>query len=343
MRLLNKISIGKRRRKTSGVGVSDDSMESPSTSKSASDNTLNLQSGSSADPVPAPVDKSGTGSAGATAAGIVIPVARFRKPSAGMVVFFLSVVAGVFAVYYSQNYIEGKVDYYKGQLEKTETMVEVVVPGRRLLTGQPLREQDLLVREIPESYVDNNVLLLSSYEQALGQELAFDVEPGKPLLWAHLEGGRTRTFSGLVPEGARALTVRVDEINSISGFLQPKDRIDLLMTYGSGDQEAVFPLIQTLEVIATGLQTRVDKNSVGGKRTFSTITVNVSPDNAQKITLAQKIGKLTAVLRNPDDADPLSDSPMTTSRLLNKPRKVVARKKPEKPKAPAIEYIIGGA
>lgn len=279
----------------------------------------------------------------------VLPVAvsaksKLPRPSVGMLVFGLSILAGLVAVFYSQSYIEDKVDYYKGQLEKTEPMIEVVVPGRRLLTGQPLREQDLLVREIPESYVDNNVLLMSNYASALGQELAFDVEPGKQLLWAHLEGGRTATFSGLVPEGARALTVRVDEINSISGFLQPKDKIDLLMTYGSGNQEAVFPLIQQLEVIATGLQTRVDKNSIGGKRTFSTITVNVTPDNAQKITLAQKIGKLTAVLRNPEDSNPLSDVPMTTSRLFNKPEKVKVRaKKANKPKRPAIQYIIGGA
>ncbi len=270
---------------------------------------------------------------------------RFRipKPNAGFVVFSLSLLAGLFAMYYSQNYIEGKVDYYKGQLEKTETMVEVVVPGRRLIAGQTLRKQDLLVRKIPESYVDNNVLMTSNYSSALGQQLAFDVEKGKQLLWAHLEGGRSPTFSGLVPEGARALTVRVDEINSISGFLQPKDRIDLLMTYGSGKQEAVFPLIQTLEVIATGLQTKVDKNSVGGKRTFSTITVNVTPDDAQKITLAQKIGKLTAVLRNPDDSNPLSSAPMTTSRLLNKPRKITPKIVRTQPKKPAIQYIIGGA
>lgn len=266
-----------------------------------------------------------------------------RKPTAGILVFCLSLMAGLFAMYYSQNYIEGKVDFYKDQLEQTEAMIEVVVPGRRLVAGQTLRKQDLLVREIPESYVDNNVLMISNYATALGQQLAFDVEPGKQLLWAHLEGGRAATFSGLVPEGARALTVRVDEINSISGFLQPKDRIDLLMTYGSGKQEAVFPLIQTLEVIATGLQTKVDKNSAGGKRTFSTITVNVTPDNAQKITLAQKIGKLTAVLRNPDDSNPLPNAPMTTSKLLNTPKKPAAKAKPEKATGSGIHYIIGGA
>ena len=267
----------------------------------------------------------------------------FRRPTAGFVVFSLSLLAGLFAMYYSQNYIENKVDYYKDQLEQTETMIEVVVPGRRLIAGQTLNKQDLLVRKMPESYVDNNVLMLSNYASALGQQLAFDVDAGKQLLWAHLEGGRSPTFSGLVPEGARALTVRVDEINSISGFLQPKDRIDLLMTHGTGQQEAVFPLIQTLEVIATGLQTRVDKNSIGGKRTFSTITVNVSPDDAQKITLAQKIGKLTAVLRNPDDSNPLSNVPMTTSKLLNQPKKAVRKVVRKKAKASGIQYIIGGA
>jgi len=168
------------------------------------------------------------------------------------------------------------------------------------------------------------------------------VEEGKQLLWAHLEGGRTPTFSGLVPDGARALTVRVDEINSISGFLQPKDKIDLLMTYRTTSQESVFPLIQSLEVIATGLQTRVDKNSAGGKRVFSTITVNVSPENAQKITLAQKVGKLTAVLRNPEDTHALSGAPMTASSLINGPKKVSRPKKRKAPKKPSIEYIIGG-
>ena len=87
----------------------------------------------------------------------------------------------------------------------------------------------------------------------------------------------------------------------------------------------------------------MDKNSIGGKRTFSTITVNVSPDDAQKITLAQKIGKLTAVLRNPDDSNPLSNVPMTTSKLLNQPKKAVRKVVRKKAKASGIQYIIGGA
>ncbi len=275
----------------------------------------------------------------------IINVSRIPRPTSGFFVFVLSVGLGLAGMFYSRTYIENKVDFYKNQLEKTEEMVNVVVPGRQLLQGESIRQADLLIRPIPVAYVDSNSILQSNFTDALGQHLAFDVDEGKPLLWAHLEGGRSRTFSGLVPEGARALTVRVDEINSISGFLQPGDRIDLLMTHGLGTDNSVFPLIQNLNVIATGLQTRVDKNSVGGgKRSFTTITVNVSPDDAQKITLAQKMGKLTAVLRNPDDLEPVSPLPMTAAGLLNKKKpKRKAPVKKQKPKAPTIEYIVGGA
>jgi len=206
-------------------------------------------------------------------------------------------------MYYSRTYIEEKVDFYKTQLEKTEPMVDVIVPGRRLLQGEVLRQQDLLIRPVPITYADENALLEANYPDAIGKELAFDIDKGKPLLWAHLEGGRASTFSGMVPTGARALTVRVE----------------------------------------TGLQTRVDRNADGVRRSFSTITVNVTPDDAQKITLAQKLGKLTAVLRNPEDVDSMPTSPMTAARLLNKPvkKKTIIKRKPA-PK-PGIEYIVGGA
>ncbi len=276
-----------------------------------------------------------------------LPSSRSKKRSlGGIVVFLVSVGLGLVGMFYSQTYIEDKVDHYKSQLVTDEKMVELIVPGRRMLQGETINQSDLQIREVPLTYADANSIGYDSFSDTLGRKLAFDVEKGTPLLWAHLEGGKTATFSGLVPEGARALTVRVDEINSISGFLQPGDRIDLLMTHGVGNNNSIFPLIQNLDVIATGVQTSVDKNAVAGPygstRNFATITVNVSPENAQKITLAQKIGKLTAVLRNPEDAVPIPTAPMTTTGLLRK-KPVVKNKPAVTKKKPAIEYIIGGA
>ena len=268
-----------------------------------------------------------------------------KHPSKQIIMFGLSLLLGGAGVFYSKQYIETQIAYYKGQFEKTEPMVSIVVPNKPLLRGHLLTSGDLSVREIPVKYADSNSVNGQNYEIAIGQRIDFDIDEGRPLLWAHLEGGLTPTFSGKVEEGLRAMTVRVDEINSISGFLQPQDKVDLLLTYGSGEEQIIFPLIQKLNVIATGVQTLVDKASNGRTRNFSTMTVHVTPDQAQKITLAQQVGKLTAMLRNPDDESPLSDVPMNLAKLLNipepEPVKKITKKKKIKP-PPGIEYIVGG-
>jgi len=248
-----------------------------------------------------------------------------------------------------KNLFESQVNYYKSQLDKTEPMKAVVVPVKKLLRGHVVTADDLSLREIPEQYVDSNSVVEADYDIALGQRIDFDIDAGRPLLWAHLEGGLTPTFSGQLKEGLRALTVRVDEINSISGFLQPEDKVDLLLSHDKTGRREIFPLIERLNVIATGEQTLVDKNGNNPTRKFSTITVQVSPNDAQRITLAQSIGQITAVLRNPDDESPLNGQTMDVNALLgiapppvekkSKPR----RKGPVAPVEPGIEFIVGGS
>jgi len=269
------------------------------------------------------------------------------RPKKNLLMMVLAIMLGGAGVLLSKTYIEDQIAYYKGQLEQTETMVKIVVPSRKLIRGEIVSANDLLLRAIPEQYVDSNSVTEANYETAIGQRIDFEVDEGRALLWAHLEGGLTPTFSGKVQSGLRAMTVRVDEINSISGFLQPKDRIDLLLSYGSGVSQQIFPIIQNLAVIATGVQTLVDKNGSHSQRSFNTITVEVSPSQAKKITLAQQVGKLTAMLRNPEDDSTLDAKPMSVSSLFNKKiikptKKAKVTPKPIKNK-PSIEYIIGGA
>ena len=95
------------------------------------------------------------------------------------------------------------------------------------------------------------------------------------------------------------------------------------------------------------MQTMVDKASHAAQRVFSTITVQVNPLDAKKITLAQEIGSLTAVLRNPEDTDSTQNAAITLASLLGEPApKKVKRAQPPKVKAvtkePSIQFIIGG-
>ena len=270
---------------------------------------------------------------------------RGKRSKKQIIMFVLSLLLGAAGVFFSRQYIEDQIAFYKGQLEKTEPMMSVVVPTRKLIRGETVSGEVLSLREIPEQYVDTNSVTEADYEIAVGQRVDFDVDAGRPLLWAHLEGGLTPTFSGQVLEGLRAMTVRVDEINSISGFLQPEDRVDLLLSHGSGDKQEIFPLIEQLNVIATGKQTMVEKsgNGNGESRSFSTITVQVSPDEAQRITLAQAVGKITAVLRNPDDEAPMASGTMDVNALLGIAPEPVRQPVRRKPVEPQVEFIVGGS
>ncbi len=274
-------------------------------------------------------------------------VERRKGPWGKILLLIASIGLGASGVYFANDYITSEVEGYRRQLEKTEPMVDVVVPSRNLSRGDTVSESVMSVRSIPAQYVDTHSVTAESFNAASGQRLDFDIDAGTPLLWAHLEGGLTPTFSGKVPDGMRALTVHVDEINSVSGFLQPKDKIDLLFTHGAGDKQKIRPLIENLAVIATGIQTMVDKASYRGQRAFTTITVQVTPIDAKRITLAQQIGSLTAVLRNPEDTGDISDKEITLASLLGEP--VTPKPKPRrnrpsvvKASEPKIEIIIGG-
>lgn len=254
----------------------------------------------------------------------------------------VSLVLGGIGVMVTKGFIDNKIKEASVTTTVEEKRVEVVVPRSSMLRGQVVTPEALAVREFPARYVDSNSVRPDNFNIAVGQKLNFDIDGGKPLLWAHLEGGVTPTFSGKIPEGFRALTVPVDEINSISGFLQPKDNVDLLITYSGkevGGVKSTRPFMQNLHVLATGVQTGVDKTGRSTGARYSTITVQVTPEEAKRIILAREVGKITAVLRHPDDSAPMADSEMNIRKLLG--QEAVAQRPPA-PRKKGIEYIIGG-
>lgn len=262
---------------------------------------------------------------------------KFIKFNKNMLMLVLSLALGAVAVYFAKGFIEKELDFYKSQLGETVEMVSVIVPKRNMSNGEVISSRDFSIREIPAKFAHTNGVSQSTFEIAVGQRLSFDVSQGKTLLWAHLEGGIMPTFSGKVPEGKRAMSIAVDKINSISGFLQPTDSIDLLLEY----KDQIFPIIQNIRVLATGTRTRVDKTGRDIGSNYNTITIEVTPEIAKKITLARSVGGLTAVLRSPKDNNETESSKMTISQLLNQPKKTYTRKKIQK-KKPEVVFIIGG-
>jgi pilus assembly protein CpaB len=264
-----------------------------------------------------------------------------KKPkliNKNVIMLIISLAVGIGGVYLTRDFIEKKINYYRSQLEKTEEMVSLVVPNRNISRGTIVSLRDFVTRDIPAKYAHKNAVTQSSFTTAIGQKLSYDITKGRALLWAHLEGGVYPTFSGKLEPGSRALSFTVDKVNSISGFLQPNDKIDLLLDY----KDKIIPIIQNLHVVATGNRTHIDKTGRMTTDSYSMITVVVTPEIAKKITLARTLGKITALLRSPQDESPISEEPMTVARLFNEPKPKVSVKKRIVKKEKGIEYIVGG-
>jgi pilus assembly protein CpaB len=214
-------------------------------------------------------------------------------------------------------------------------MVKVVVAARDVARGEPIDVDRFQIREVPEEYVHSAALRPEQFSKVAGLRLAAPLKRGEPLLDVHLES-TSAVFSNTLEKGDRALTTEVDEVNSISGMLRPGDHIDLLATaHGSGSNttEITFPLLSNVEVLATGQVTRKrDDNSQ--PHTYTTITLAVNPENAQRIIVAKTSGKLTAVLRNPDDSQTNPTAAMKIDDVL--PKKAAGARHI------AVQYIVGG-
>ncbi len=121
----------------------------------------------------------------------------------------------------------------------------------------------------------------------------------------------------LIPPGMRAVSVRVNEVVSVAGFVTPGTRVDVLLTGapGSSGEQETTTVLQDVTVLASGHT--LERTSTGEAQNTAVITLLVSPDDAQRLTLASLEGKIQLALRNPLDTRQ-DDVPASSSRGLYK-------------------------
>lgn len=220
------------------------------------------------------------------------------RPNKTWIVPGVALAIGLFAALGARSYLFNQLAEIEARGKGR--MVELVVAKVDLSKGQRLSSDNLAVRPIPADYAHSLALTPEQFERVEGRALAYDVKGGEAVLWSMVEGSKVPTFSARVASGHRAITVPVDEINAISGLLEPGDRIDLLVSIERQGRKSTFTLLQDIEVMATG-QRSVDDPKSGERRLYSTVTLDADPQQARNITVAREAGRLTALLRNPQD------------------------------------------
>jgi len=192
---------------------------------------------------------------------------------------------------------------------------DIVVAKTEIAAGTKLGRENLAVRKVPVDFAQSGAVRPEDFARIDGKAIAYDVKSGEMIMWSQMESQRAPTFSARLAPGQRAITVVVDEINSISGMLEPGDLIDLMFSVDQTGQKTVLPLLQSVQVMATG-QRVVDDLKSGEKTQFATVTLNTTPEQAKDIIIARETGKLTALLRNPNDKEPIGKKSLDLASLF---------------------------
>lgn len=224
------------------------------------------------------------------------------KISPRWIVLGAAVVFGTGAGFGAHYYIADRVAAIESGKPKLET-VKQVVANQDLPRGARLNADTVSIRTIPKEWAYADALTPDQLSRFDNAALEVPARRGQPILWAQLASQGPRSLSDRIEPGRRAVTVPVDDISSVSGLVTPGDRIDLLVSVKRNAQTTLLPLLQRALVLATGMRTdsRTAQESAAETRTYNTMTLDVSPEDARRIFAARELGRLTAVLRTPAD------------------------------------------
>ncbi|GAA4014526.1 Flp pilus assembly protein CpaB [Actimicrobium antarcticum] len=235
------------------------------------------------------------------------------RPNKTWVILGIALSIGVLAALAARSFLSDRIASIEAR-GKGPT-VAVVVAKRDMPKGTLLTADNVAVRPVPQEFAHSVAVLPTQFDRIEGQSIAYPLKAGETIMWGLMESKKVPTFSARVEAGHRAMTVPVDEINSISGLLEPGDSIDLMVTVDHSGKKITFPLLQSVLVMATG-QRAADDPQTGERRNFTTVTLDTTPEQAQNVIVAREAGKITALLRNPSDRKPMAGTRADMAALL---------------------------
>ncbi len=229
-----------------------------------------------------------------------------------LVLLFLALASGVAAAWLSLGYLRRET---RPLLNPAATAGKGVVAAKDLPVGAVLTEQDVRVVDWPGNAVPAG--LIAAPQDAIGRGLMMAVRLNEPLLDAKLAPrGAGGGMAVIIEQGKRALSLRVDDVIGVAGFIQPNTRVDVLLTMApQGSAEMTTKaILQNVEALAIGQTTQT--NAQGQALVVPVVTVLVTPEQAETLALASSQGRIQMAMRNQLDTLPIKTNGARTSALM---------------------------
>ena len=219
----------------------------------------------------------------------------------------------------------------------------VVAAATDIKLGAVLSPSDLTTAEI-QGPVPKGVILKP--EGAVGRGVISDLYQGEPILESRLAPqGSGGGLAPTIPQGMRATAVHVDQVVGVAGFVTPGQRVDVLVsgvppgaqTNTQGTETKT--ILQDIAVLSAG--TDIQKDAEGKPQQVQVVTLLVTPEQAQTLSLAATEMRIQLVLRNPTDTKITQVASTAMGQMFGEPGAVVVHPGIRRaPKAAAKVYTI---
>ena len=235
------------------------------------------------------------------------------KPRAVLIIGVIAVAIAAVASVLFYNYLKKQEEIAK---EAVETR-KVVVATRAIAVGSAIDSTQVSVVDWPAASVPPAAV--TSIHDAVGRMAIQSVAVGDPVTEPKLvpRGGMPGVLTYKIPKGHRAMTVGVDQVSGVAGFIMPGNMVDVVLTTTPpGTQNPISKIIlQNIPVLATGQV--IEKEKEGKPVIVPTVTLDLLPGDAEKLALASNQGRLQLLLRRAGDEGLDSATGTTISRVMS--------------------------
>ena len=236
-----------------------------------------------------------------------------------LVMIGFAVLFGLLAVFIAQAWLNSQAEMRMKSLEANKptpaATKTIVVAAKPLRYGMELNAASL--REIPwseESVPRGAFTSIAEFLKGGKRVVLAPIEANEPVLALKVTGaGQRATLSSLVQDGMKAVTIRVNDVEGVGGFVLPGDRVDVVLTRQSEKDKASTEIVlQNARVLAVDQSADVssDKATVA-----KAVTLEVSTEQAQRVWLAASVGNLSLLLRKAGETSAATTKRITLSDL----------------------------
>lgn len=225
-------------------------------------------------------------------------------PNRLKITIVVAIFFGFIAAYGIYNFLRQQRELAEATKQSTQDVVvaEKDIPAGTTITEKTAtgkKEKLVKVAAWPKDSVPAGAF--SKTEEVMGKVVKVKVVKGEPILESKMSVERGGLTIRLSP-GHRAVAVRVDEIIGVSGFIAPDDRVDVIVTVeppGKNAEKLSKIVLQNRRVLSVAQ--RLEQEKEGKPKVVRSITLEVTPEEAEKISLASQEGKIALALRAEGD------------------------------------------